>query len=89
MDNEQFQEFVVRHLMQLTDKVSSIEGKVSSLDSKVSSLETDMTSLKSTVLRIETRMENEIIDKIKILFDGHQDHEHRLNRLEQKLGINM
>ncbi|ADG81929.1 hypothetical protein [Thermincola potens] len=82
MDNEQFQEFVVKHLMKLTDKVSSMEDKVSSM-------ENDIALLKSTVLRIETRMEHEIIDKIRILFDGYLQHDRRLDRIEKKLGINI
>ncbi|MCL4442188.1 MAG: hypothetical protein M1609_16845 [Firmicutes bacterium] len=110
MDNEQFQEFVVKHLMKLTEdmsstkssvssldgrvssiegKMSSIEGKMSSMEGKMSLMENDISSLKSTVLRIETRMENEIIDKIKVLFDGHLQHEHRLNRLERNHNINL
>ena len=101
MDNEQFQEFVVQHLMKLDTKVTSLDTKVASLDTKVSSLETkvsamnikvsslesNMSSLENTVTRIETRMEHEIIDKIKVLFDGHQLHEDRFDRIEKKLGI--
>jgi chaperonin cofactor prefoldin len=81
MDNEQFQEFVVKHLMKLDTNVSELKTDVSSLKTKVSSLE-------KTVIRIETRMEHEIINKIQVLFDGHQVHEDRFDRIEKKLGIN-
>jgi len=33
----------------------------------------------------ETRMENEVIDKIRVLFDGFQQHEEKLDRIEQKV----
>ncbi len=82
MNNEQFQEFVVKHLMKLTENTSSMEGRLSSIEGRLSSVE-------STVLRIETRMENEIIDKIQVLFDGHLQHDRRLDRLEKELGINI
>lgn len=87
MENEEFQEFVVKHLMNLTEKTSSMDGKITSMQSDISSIKGDVTSLKSTVLRIETRIENEIIGKINILFDGHQLHENRLDRVEKKMGI--
>jgi len=70
-------------------KMSSMEGKMSSMEGKMSSMETDISSLKSNVLRIETRMENEIISKIQALFDGHLQHDRRLDRIEKKLGLNM
>jgi len=33
----------------------------------------------------ETRMENEVIDKIRVLFDSFQQHEEKLDRIEQKV----
>jgi len=85
MDNEQFQEFVVKHLMNLSTDVTTLKGDVSSLKGDVSSLKEDVSSLKSTVIRIETRMENEIIDKIKMLSEGNKLHDDRLNRHEKKI----
>jgi len=75
MENEQFQEFVIKHLKKLSEDVSSLKG--------------DVSSLKKTMLRVETRMETELIHKIQVLFDGYQQHEERFNRIEKKLGINM
>ena len=75
MKQKEFQELAVKHLMNLSSDVKSLKGSVSSLEGRFSSLE-------NTVLRMETRMENEIIDKIKGLFDGHKQHDKRLNRIE-------
>ena len=66
---EKFQELAAKHLMNQSEDIKSMKN--------------DISSLKSTVVRIETRMENEIIDKIKGLFDGQKQHEDRLNRIEK------
>ena len=65
---EKFQELAAKHLMNQSEDIKSMKNDISSLND-------DVSSLKSTVTRIETRMENEIIDKIKGLFDGQKQHE--------------
>ncbi len=87
----------------LKGDVSSLKGDVSSLNIRVTeqekfqefatkhlmTLSERVPLIESTVLRIETRIEHEIIDKIRVLFDGHLQHDHRLDRIEKKLGINI
>lgn len=41
--------------------------------------------LKKDVIRIETRMENEVIDKTRALFDDREVQNDRLDRIENKL----
>lgn len=71
MENDKFQELVLKHLMNLSEDVTTIKG--------------DVSTLKGDVRRLETRMENEVIDKIRVLFDGYHRHEDRLDRIEQKV----
>lgn len=106
MDNEQFQEFVVKHLLKLNDDVSTLKSDVSTLKEDmstiksdvstlkedvstlkedVSTLKEDVSTLKNTVRKIETRMENEIIDKINVLFDSDKIQADRLDHHEQRL----
>lgn len=53
MENEKFQELVLQHLKTLTDGQAHIEGRMNRLESKFD--------------KLELRMENEVIDKIKVL----------------------
>lgn len=99
MDNEQFQEFVVKHLLKLNDDVSTLKSDVSILKSDVSTLKEDVSilksdiftlkedvsSLKSTVIKIETRMEHELIDKINVLFDSDKMNKERLDLHQKRL----
>ncbi|PKM41875.1 MAG: hypothetical protein CVV03_11225 [Firmicutes bacterium HGW-Firmicutes-8] len=92
MKQKEFQEFVINSLTSLKNDVSSLnirtteQEKLQDLTVKhLTKLSERMTSVESTVLRIETRMENKIIDKIKGLFDGHQQHEDRLEQHESRL----
>lgn len=85
MDNGQFQEFVVKHLTILSEDVKSLKRDFSSMEGEFSSLKKDVSSLQNTVTRIETRMENEIIDKISALFDGYGLHKERLDDHDKKI----
>ena len=77
-EQEKYLEFAVKHLMKQSEDINSLKIDVSSLKS-------DMTMLNNTVLRIETRIENEIIGKIEILFDGHKQHDDRLIQHDDRL----
>ncbi|MFZ5639406.1 MAG: hypothetical protein ACOY4Q_01805 [Bacillota bacterium] len=48
-------------------------------------MKSDVSRLKFTVTRLEARMENEVIDKIRVLFDGYKIHDEKLDRIEQKV----
>ncbi len=75
MDNEKFQELVVQQLQKLSEGQSRIESRMDKLESKVDKLE-------SKVDKLELRMENEVIDKIRILFDAREAQNQRLDRIE-------
>ena len=57
MTNEQFQELVINQLKTLTGEVKTLTNEVK--------------EIKSNQHKLEVRIENEVIDKIGILFDGH------------------
>jgi outer membrane murein-binding lipoprotein Lpp len=75
VDNEKFQELVVQQLQKLSEGQSRIESRMDKLESKVDKLE-------SKVDKLELRMENEVIDKIRILFDAREAQNQRLDRIE-------
>lgn len=76
---------ILEELKLLNHKVGSLEHKVGSLEHKVDNLEhkvdnlelrqkemkSDIAELKKGQLRLETRMENEVIEKIRGLSDGY------------------
>jgi len=64
---------VEKVLRQILDKLSSIDERLDKLEEGQAHL--------------ELRMENEVIDKIKVLFDGHKSVVESLGRIEKKLDV--
>ncbi len=69
----------------LKSDVSHLKSDVSDLKSDVSHLKSDVSDLKKDHLRLETRMENEVIDKLRALFDNREVQNDRFDRIECKL----
>lgn len=65
-------EQVLGELQSLNKMISVIDSKVSNLEVGQQSMGADISSLKDGQLRMETRMETEIIDKIRALFDARE-----------------
>lgn len=63
MTNEEFQSLVLQQLQSLTEGQKDIQNNLAEMESRMGSLEKGQ-------LRLETRMENEVIDKIRGLSDG-------------------
>ena len=57
MDNEKFQVLVLQQFEKVFDKLSSMENRLESVE--------------KGQLRLESRIESEVIEKIGALFDGH------------------
>lgn len=75
-------------------EVSDLKNKVGNLETKVVSVDNKVNSLEVKVDKLEIRMENEVIDKIRALFDArdaHLDHFNNLRegqeRIEKKLDL--
>ncbi|HBV97733.1 MAG: hypothetical protein JL50_03175 [Peptococcaceae bacterium BICA1-7] len=59
--------------------------QLQTLNNRVGGLEKGQTRLGSKVDKIEIRMENEVIDRIRALFDNREVQNDRLERIENKL----
>lgn len=62
MENEKFQELVLEKLSILTTEVKEVKNTVANVKTRLAAVEQGQ-------LRIETRLENEVIEKIRALFD--------------------
>lgn len=71
MENDKFQELVLQHFQFITDELNNLKGGQQRLESKVD--------------KIELRMESEIIDKIKDLFDGYNLRGDQIENLQKHL----
>jgi len=83
MDNEKFQQLVLQQFDKVFGKLETMETRMESLEKGQKSLQQDVQGLQQDVqglqqdvqglqqgqLRIESRMENEVIEKIRVLFD--------------------
>ncbi|MHB1420865.1 MAG: hypothetical protein ACYCX4_15015 [Bacillota bacterium] len=85
MENEKFQELVLRHLQVLTDGQAEFKKEVQELQLGQKSLEKDLG-------RIESRLESEVVEKLRALFDGQRVLEEKadrsmiqLSRIEQRV----
>ncbi|SFH30092.1 hypothetical protein SAMN05660649_04665 [Desulfotomaculum arcticum] len=71
MTNEEFQSLVLKQLHSLTEGQSRIESRMNKLESKVDKLE----------LSVET----EVIDKIRVLFDGYSLRGDQIDKLQKHI----
>ncbi|MHB8918487.1 MAG: coiled-coil domain-containing protein [Desulfocucumaceae bacterium] len=55
----------------LDNRMGTLETKMDGLDNRMGTLETSVGDLKAGQTKLETRIENEVVDKIRILFDAH------------------
>lgn len=87
MDNEKFQELVLQQL-------GALASDVAGLKQDIVGVKDDIQDLKSAVTKIEVRIENEVIEKIRALYDARSvqgDINTRiidtLDRIEAKLDV--
>lgn len=71
MTNEEFQSLVLKQLQSLTEGQSRIESRMNKLESKVD--------------KLELGMETEVIDKIRVLFDGYSLRGDRIDKLQKHI----
>lgn len=93
MSNEKIYELLEKMYIEFTNRLENIDSRFEKVDSRFESLEKDISEVKSSQSRLETRMdkleirlETEVIDKVRVLFDGYQLHTEQLNRIEEKIG---
>lgn len=87
MENEKFQDLVLEQLARLTQEITEIKQGQRELTTKVDGLD-------AQISKLETKIENEVIDKIKALYDAREvqsDVNERiistLGRIETKMDV--
>jgi hypothetical protein len=96
VDNGKFQELVLKQLELLTEGQQRLDDKPEQgqqrLDLKVDGLEQGQKRLEFKMDKLELRVENEVIDKIRALFDDREMqnkriefHDRRLDSIDEKL----
>ena len=70
---------------ELRSDVLEVKKGQLSLDEGQKGLKSDVSELKKGQLRLETRMENEVIEKIRALFDARQAGEEKLDQINGRL----
>ena len=76
---------ILGELKNLNQRVGNLEEGQHNLVSKVDKLEKVQQIVVSKVDKLELRMENEVIDKIRTLFDADKIREDKLNQIVDKL----
>lgn len=71
MDNEKFQELVLQQLQNITGELKSFNQSVGNLEEGQARLEKDVQGVKESVTRLDMRVENEVENRIRTLFDGY------------------
>lgn len=72
-------------LNQILDELKGLNQRVGNIETDVSSLKSDVTDLKKGQLSIETRIESEVIDKVRALFDGYTLRGDQIENLQKHL----
>jgi len=87
VENEKFQDLVLEQLARLTQEITEIKQGQRELTTKVDGLD-------AQISKLETKIENEVIDKIKALYDAREvqsDVNERiistLGRIETKMDV--
>lgn len=83
MDNEKFQELVLKKLDSLDNRVGSLEGKVDSLDNRVGSLEGKVDSLdkRQDSLECDFKVMLKMMEKFSEKLDSFGQNQERLERI--------
>lgn len=85
MTDRDLLELIAKHVSRLTDDVSRLTDDVSELKEGQKKLEASMEKLDARQSKLEIIIENDIIPKIDILFEGHQQMKEQLDRIENKV----
>lgn len=79
MTNDEFQKLVLEQLQSINSEVKDVKQRVGNFEHGQQELKKEMGSLSNRVgnleagqQRIESRLENEVIDKIRALFDARE-----------------
>lgn len=92
MDNEKFQELMLQQFQNITGELKNLNRQVANMEegqsrlaSVVDKLEVRLGTVEKGQLKLETKLENEVADKIRALFDDREVQNDKLARMEDKL----
>ena len=70
-------------LSSVKEEVASVKEEVASVKEEVASIEEEVASVKSLATKTQIAMENDVVPKIKLLFEGHTILHSRLAQLNE------
>ena len=70
-------------LSSVKEEVASVKEEVTSVKEEVASIEEEVASVKSLATKTQIAMENDVVPKIKLLFEGHTILHSRLAQLNE------
>lgn len=96
MDNDKFQQLVLQQLQAITSEIKDIKDNQQQLESRadqqyqgisgeIKSLQGNQQQLGLKLDKLEMRMENEVINKLRVLFDADKLREEKLNLVMARL----
>ena len=83
MENE-IRELMLEQFTKIFKRFDVFEDSLSRTESKVNALENGLARTESKIDKLEIRMENEVIEKIRALFDDRDVQNAMLNSLKEK-----
>ena len=83
MTDRDLLELIARHVAKITEDVSELKVGQKNLEAGQKNLEAGLKGLEARQLNLEMKIEHDIMSKIDILFDGHEQLKQQLNRIEE------
>lgn len=74
---------VKEEVASVKEEVASVKEEVASVKEEVASIEEEVASVKSLATKTQIAMENDVVPKIKLLFEGHTILHSRLAQLNE------
>ncbi len=69
----------------LQDRLDTLDEKVGTTQNNINTMQGDVANLQGQAAGIETRMENDVADKLQAMLEGQQTHVAVLERIEKKV----
>jgi len=73
------------HINNLASEQKSMASDITNLASEQKSMGSEVKEIRKGLVRLENRVENEVIEKIRALFDARADHEDKFKRIDKRL----
>jgi len=83
--SEQLLKEILNELKSMNQRVGNLEKGFDIIASQVAELNSKVRNLESGQRQLETRLENEVIEKIQILFEANQLQDERYGKVMDKL----